>query len=63
MRKLLYNFISGLEALAQNRLRALLTSWGITFGVASVIAMLAIGRGAQAGSLDQMEVLGSTPSS
>ena len=53
-----YNFRIGLEALSQNRFRALLTSLGIIFGVASVIAMLAIGRGAQEEILEQMQLLG-----
>ena len=57
-RKLIYNFGIGMEALSQNRLRAFLTSLGIIFGVASVIAMLAIGRGAQAEIIEQMELLG-----
>ncbi len=56
--KIFYNFQIGLEALGQNRLRAFLTSLGIIFGVASVIAMLAIGRGAQAEIIEQMELLG-----
>ncbi len=56
--KLLYNFQIGVEALGQNKLRAFLTSLGIIFGVASVIAMLAIGRGAQAEIIEQMELLG-----
>jgi len=41
-----------------NKTRALLTSLGIVFGVASVIAMLAIGEGAQAEILEQMKLLG-----
>ncbi len=36
----------------------MLTSLGIVFGVASVISMLAIGRGAQQEILDQMKLLG-----
>ena len=48
----------GLEALWQNILRAILTSLGIVFGVASVIAMLAIGRGAQEEIISQMDALG-----
>ena len=35
------------EAVVHNKLRASLTSLGILFGVASVIAMLAIGNGAE----------------
>jgi putative ABC transport system permease protein len=50
---------TALEAVAHNRLRAALTSLGILFGVASVIAMLAIGRGAEQEILEQMRLLGS----
>lgn len=53
-----YNFFIALEALTQNKSRALLTSLGIVFGVASVIAMLAIGQGAQQEILEQMKLLG-----
>jgi putative ABC transport system permease protein len=50
---------AGVEALSHNALRAGLTSLGILFGVASVIAMLAIGRGAEQEILAQMRLLGS----
>jgi putative ABC transport system permease protein len=50
---------TALEAVAHNRLRAGLTSLGILFGVASVIAMLAIGKGAESEILEQMRLLGS----
>jgi putative ABC transport system permease protein len=46
------------EALGHNKLRAGLTSLGILFGVASVIAMLAIGNGAEQEILEQMRLLG-----
>ena len=46
------------EAVRHNRLRAGLTSLGILFGVASVIAMLAIGKGAEREILEQMVLLG-----
>ncbi len=46
------------EALAHNKLRAGLTSLGILFGVASVIAMLAIGSGAEQEILEEMKLLG-----
>ena len=46
-------------AVGHNRLRASLTSLGILFGVASVIAMLAIGKGAEKEILEQMRLLGS----
>ena len=48
-----------LEAVEHNKLRASLTSLGILFGVASVIAMLAIGKGAEQEILEQMRLLGS----
>ncbi len=41
-----------------NRLRALLTGLGILFGVAAVIAMLAIGTGAKQSILDRMKLIG-----
>ncbi|HET6681351.1 MAG TPA: ABC transporter permease [Gemmatimonadaceae bacterium] len=47
------------EAVVHNKLRASLTSLGILFGVASVIAMLAIGKGAEQEILAQMKLLGS----
>jgi len=61
--KLIAHFAFGmrtaLEAVRHNRLRAGLTSLGILFGVASVIAMLAIGKGAEREILEQMRLLGS----
>ena len=47
-----------LDAVQHNRMRGFLTSLGILFGVASVIAMLAIGRGAEREILEQMQLLG-----
>ncbi len=55
----LFSVRTALEAVAHNRLRAALTSLGILFGVASVIAMLAIGKGAESEILAQMQLLGS----
>jgi len=55
---ILYNFDIALDAIRQNAMRSFLTSLGIIFGVASVIAMLAIGRGAQEEVLSQMKLLG-----
>src|SRR3954462_3017745 len=46
------------EAVSHNKIRAGLTSLGILFGVASVIAMLAIGNGAEQEILSQMKLLG-----
>jgi putative ABC transport system permease protein len=58
--KLTYNIANALEAIAQNKLRAMLTSLGIIFGVGSVIAMLAIGYGAEQEILRQIRILGAT---
>src|ERR1041385_2788029 len=55
---LLFSGSTAAEAVAHNKLRAGLTSLGILFGVASVIAMLAIGNGAEKEILDQMKLLG-----
>ncbi len=49
---------TALQSVAHNKLRAALTSLGILFGVASVIAMLAIGNGAEQEILSQMQLLG-----
>jgi putative ABC transport system permease protein len=58
LQKIKYNFDIALEAIRQNAMRSFLTSLGIIFGVASVIAMLAIGRGAQTKVLRQLKLLG-----
>jgi len=50
---------TALVAVGHNRLRAALTSLGILFGVASVIAMLAIGTGAEHEILEELRLLGS----
>ena len=50
---------TAIEAVSHNKMRAGLTSLGILFGVASVIAMLAIGKGAEQEILEQMQLLGS----
>jgi putative ABC transport system permease protein len=55
----LFGMRTALEAVRHNKLRASLTSLGILFGVASVIAMLAIGKGAEQEILAQMRLLGS----
>ena len=47
-----------LEAVLANKLRSLLTALGIIFGVAAVIAMLAIGNGAQQELLEQIKLVG-----
>ena len=48
-----------LESLLSNKLRSALTILGIVIGVAAVIAMLAIGRGAESSITDQINSIGS----
>ena len=57
-RQIALNINVALDAIALGKLRALLTSLGIIFGVASVIAMVAIGAGAKFEILEQMKLLG-----
>jgi putative ABC transport system permease protein len=53
-----YIFNIALEAVFLNKFRSMLTALGIIFGVAAVIAMMAIGNGAQKEILDQMKLVG-----
>lgn len=53
-----YNLKIAIEAILANKLRSLLTSLGIIFGVSSVIAMLAVGKGAEQEVLEKMKILG-----
>lgn len=46
------------EAIMSNKLRSILTALGIIFGVAAVITMLAIGKGAQQEILEQIKMVG-----
>lgn len=52
------NFSIALRALRANKLRSLLTMLGIIIGVASVIAMISVGMGAQARVVEQIRSLG-----
>jgi len=54
----LSNLNVALDAVIENKLRSLLTALGIIFGVAAVIAMLAIGNGAQQELLEQIKLVG-----
>ncbi len=58
MHRVLFNFILAMEGVFANQIRALLTALGIIFGVAAVIAMLAIGTGAKQSILEQMKLIG-----
>ena len=54
----LYILNISLEAVFLNKFRSVLTALGIIFGVAAVIAMMAIGNGAKKEILDQMKLVG-----
>jgi putative ABC transport system permease protein len=56
--RLLANLYIAINAVIANKVRSLLTALGIIFGVAAVIAMLAIGNGAQQEILDQIKLVG-----
>jgi putative ABC transport system permease protein len=57
--KLSYNLRMAIDSILQRPLRSFLTSLGIIFGVGAVIAMMAIGQGAQEAIIEQMRILGS----
>jgi putative ABC transport system permease protein len=46
------------ESIISNKLKSILTALGIIFGVAAVIAMLAIGKGAKQEIMEQMKMVG-----
>ncbi|MBF8292523.1 MAG: putative transporter permease protein, partial [Steroidobacteraceae bacterium] len=48
-----------LRALSANKLRGILTMLGVIIGVAAVIALMSLGKGAQAQITDQVQSLGS----
>ncbi|MEL6535167.1 MAG: ABC transporter permease, partial [Bacteroidota bacterium] len=56
--RILANFSIAAEAVMANRVRSFLTALGIIFGVAAVIAMMAIGNGAQQEILEQIKLVG-----
>jgi len=57
-KNLMSNFYIAMEAVIANKMRSLLTALGIIFGVAAVIAMLAIGSGAQQEIIEQIKLVG-----
>lgn len=56
--RVLANLYIAIEAVIANKMRSILTALGIIFGVAAVIAMLAIGTGAQSEILEQIRLVG-----
>ena len=59
MKKLMMVFRVALNSLTVHKMRTFLTMLGIVIGVASVIALVAVGQGAQAQVLNQFQSLGS----
>jgi putative ABC transport system permease protein len=59
MRKLLMVLRVALKALTAHKMRSVLTMLGVVIGVAAVIALVAVGNGAQAQVVSQFESLGS----
>jgi putative ABC transport system permease protein len=53
------NFIIALRALRANKMRSVLTMLGIVIGVATVVALLAIGNGATSSITNQIQSVGS----
>lgn len=54
----LRNISLAIDSVSANKFRAFLTALGIVFGVAAVIAMMAIGKGAQQAIIEQLEQIG-----
>ena len=52
------SIIEALESLSHNKLRSGLTILGIVIGVAAVIAMVSVGRGAQSTITDSIQGIG-----
>lgn len=52
------NVYIAFDAVLVNKTRSILTALGIIFGVAAVIAMLAVGKGAQKEILEQLKIVG-----
>ena len=59
MRKLMMVLRVALRALTAHKMRSFLTMLGVVIGVAAVIALVAVGQGAQAQVVSQFESLGS----
>ncbi|MDT8400726.1 MAG: ABC transporter permease [Bacteroidales bacterium] len=57
-KRYLHDVVIAFEAILANKLKSILTALGIIFGVAAVISMLAIGKGAQQEILEQIKMVG-----
>ncbi len=58
MGRYLHDIVIAIESILANQMRSILTALGIIFGVAAVITMLAIGKGAQQEILEQIKMVG-----
>lgn len=59
VRRFTRNVRLGIKTLLAHKLRSVLTMLGVVFGVASVVAMLAVGEGASKEALERIRMLGS----
>jgi len=57
-RRYIHDVVIAVEAIMANKMKSFLTALGIMFGVAAVISMLAIGKGAQQEVLEQIKLVG-----
>ncbi|NOY35961.1 MAG: FtsX-like permease family protein [Chlorobi bacterium] len=58
MHRYFHDIVIAFESIMSNKLKSVLTALGIIFGVAAVISMLAIGKGAKQEILDQIKMVG-----
>jgi len=58
MGRYFHDVVIAIESIMANQMRSILTALGIIFGVAAVITMLAIGKGAQQEILEQIKMVG-----
>jgi putative ABC transport system permease protein len=59
MKKLLMVLRVGINALTVHKMRSFLTMLGVVIGIAAVIALVGVGKGAQAQVVSQFQSLGS----
>lgn len=58
IKRYFHDVVIAFESILANKLKSMLTALGIIFGVAAVISMLAIGKGAQQEILEQIQMVG-----